>query len=64
MFMLQNASFISGDAPLSFQGDMCYFRRQTCLEIMSCVQPVEIVDLVDVGAEMEMEIITSSWDDG
>ena len=35
--MLQNASFIAQDVPLSFtQDDMFYFRRKTCLEIMSC----------------------------
>ena len=36
LFMLQNASCISQNAPLSFtQQDMHFFRHRTCLEIMS-----------------------------
>jgi hypothetical protein len=51
--MLQNARFISQNELLSFtQQDMPYFRRNTCLEIMS-VQAVEIVDLVGMDVDVD-----------
>jgi hypothetical protein len=61
--MLQNARFISQNELLSFtQQDMPYFRRNTCLEIMS-VQAVEIVDLVGMDVDrVEMDEVDADAD--